>query len=387
MDMKDFDLRKDEIIKHNRMIESAFGNLSINTFKLLMYLSSEFAVENMIEAEDFYKLSFKNSNFLKSIGYRNRTGYTDLKKYLRELKQAVVELPIWENDKKVGEVITGFILKAITYSDDSSIRKGTTTIWIDKDITPYLYQMKLEKENTILRYELMKKFESYFSARVYELLIRWKNTIHKKREFELQELKEKLGVKDKYNQFINFETKVLKVAKKEINQISDILIDYKKLSKGEIKGKGRRPITHIEFIFKMKYEQEEKDILTDNQKIKLMEIARKRVVGSNKTAEDFYSYAFGLALQGVSNKNSKTAYFKYIEKVLKDDQCFVGQQSMFADPEVRVAANKKAEKRIEETRKRIKEQEEIKKDAVPMPEEIRKKFKELNKNFSFDDEE
>lgn len=379
----EFDFKKDEIIKHNRMIESAFGSLSLNSFKLLMFLSSYFSVENMVEMEESYKLSFRNKDFLESINYTSTKGYTEIKKYLRELKKADVELPEWEDGEIVGTVITGFIDNARVYNPNTKyVKKGTTTIRIDKALIPYLYKLKVEKETTILRYELMKKFTSYYSARIYELLIRWKNSSHRKREFELKELKEKLGIKDKYSDIRDLEKKVLKIAKREINEISDILMDYRKLAKEKTKR-----ITHIEFTFKMKYEQEEKEILTDKQKDKLMEIASKRVIGSNKTAEDFYSYALGIALEKVNNKNSKTAYFKYIESILKDDKVFIGQLSMFTDPELRAAANKKAEKSIEESNKWIEKQEENKKNGVGMPEEIKKKLAELNKNYSFDDEE
>lgn len=329
----DFDLKKDEIIKHNRMIESAFGSLGLNSFKLLMFLSSQFSVENMTELEDRYKLDFKNSIFLKSIGYESDRGYTEIKKYLKELRKVDIELPIWENGKEVGEVMTGFIEKSKSYKPNTDyVKKGITTIWITKELMPYLYKLKVEKETTILRYELMKKFESYFSARIYELLIRWKNTTHKKREFELKELKEKLGVSDKYNDFRNFEQFVLKVAKKEINNISDIEIDYKKLTKGEIKGKGRRPITHIKFTFKLKNELEKEEVFTEKQIEILMEIAKNKVLNTDKTAEDFYNYTYSLTVENCSNKKG---YYKYIKRILEEDKVFLGQTSLFTNPNVR----------------------------------------------------
>lgn len=371
----------DEIIKHNRIIESAFGGLTLNSYKLLMFLSAQFSLENMIETEDCFKLSFKNRDFLDSLEYSSQNGYTEVRKYLKQLKNTTIELPVWENDEIIGVDGLGFIDKY------RSLKKGVSTIKIDKEMMKYIYKLNVEKENTILRYDLIKKFESYYSIRIYELLIRWKNSAHKKTTLELEALKDKLGVKGKYKAIKDFEQRVLKVAKREINQISDIVMDYKKFAKGEIKGKGRRPITHIEFTFKMKYEQDEKEILTDKQKDKLMEIARKKVIGSTKTAEEFYYYAFGEALQGVSNKNSKTAYFKYIERILINNQTFIGQTSMMINPEVRAAVNKKAEKRIEETRKSIQKQEQDKKNGVGMPEEIRKKLAEINKNYSFNDEE
>lgn len=85
------------------------------------------------------------------------------------------------------------------------------------------------------------------AVRIYEMLLYvLKVTPNKslKKEFSIEEIKNKLGLSDKYPRFSNFKTKVLEIAKTQINKHTDIKINY------EIKKLGRTPVS---VIFKAKY--------------------------------------------------------------------------------------------------------------------------------------
>lgn len=231
-----------------------------------------------------------------------------------------------------------------------------------------------------MRYNLMKQFDSLFSMRIYELLIRWKNTTHKKFTIELGELKIKLGVKGKYKEFKDFDLTVLKTAKREINELSDITMEYAKLALGEAKGKGRKPITHIEFSFKMKNERQEEEVLEEKQIKELMEIAERRALGTDKTANEFYNYGFSLALEGCNNNKG---FYKYIKSIITNDKVFLGQTSLLINPDVRAVAKQKSiqiQNQMIKEKKELREQGQAELDAIyehieREKEERRKKIK------------
>ena len=85
------------------------------------------------------------------------------------------------------------------------------------------------------------------AVRIYEMLLYiLKMTPNKslKKEFSIEEIKNKLGLSDKYPRFCDFKKYVLEVAKKQINQHTDIKINY------EVKKLGRTPTS---VIFTAKY--------------------------------------------------------------------------------------------------------------------------------------
>lgn len=85
------------------------------------------------------------------------------------------------------------------------------------------------------------------AVRIYEMLLYvLKITPNKslKKEFSIEEIKNKLGLSDKYPRFSNFKKDVLEVAKTQINKHTDIKINY------EVKKLGRTPVS---VIFTAKY--------------------------------------------------------------------------------------------------------------------------------------
>jgi plasmid replication initiation protein len=230
--------------------------------------------------------------------------------------------------------------------------------------------MQVERDRTITRYNLLKAFNSEFSTKIYYILVKWRSVKGKKITFTLDELKERLGVKGKYATIKDFDKWVLEVAKREINQKSDIIMDYKKLALGEAKGKGRKPITHIEFIFTMKNQQNDTEILNEKQIRELMDLADKRTFGTEKTAKEFYDYALALALEKCVNNKG---FYKYIKNIIKNDTSFLGQISMFTNPDVRAAAQKKS---IEVQNSISREKKEKREQALAEHNEIERLFKE-----------
>ena len=327
-------MEKDLIKKDNRVIEGYLGGFDANTFKLLLFICTDLNKGTLVKMDEGYKMTFQTNEFLQTIDYNSASGYSEIRKHLQKLRSVTITLPILSEDgtKEIGYAGVGFIDRFKVF------KRGEMTVYISDEMMPYLYEFN-KNGTTILKYNLMKLFDSYHSLRIYELLMRWQNTDHKKVTIELEDLKEKLGVKNKYKLFAEFERNTLTVAKKEINEKSDILMDYKKLALGEAKGKGRKPITHIEFSFKFKQVKEAEELLTDKQIVELTKLCVERVKDTDKAPMALYDWAFAQTKEKVNNKKG---FYKYMKAILEGDiAIFLGQLTMNLTPEKR--ARKKAE--------------------------------------------
>ena len=117
-------------------------------------------------------------------------------------------------------------------------------------INPLLNDLIINtKENyTIIKLQHTYKLRRYYSAKLYMMLRRFSDTGY--RFDNLEDLKEKLGCKNKYPRFLDFERWVLKPSINEINIKTDISISYNKITEG-------KRITGIEFKIEPKDKQYE----------------------------------------------------------------------------------------------------------------------------------
>ena len=113
------------------------------------------------------------------------------------------------------------------------------TVEIDRDLIPYIIDLKRE----FTRYQITNilRLKSSYSIRLYELLKQYESI--GAREIIISDLREYLGIaEDEYLRFDNFEARVLKQAKSEINDLykdgklvrkgTDINIKYEKIKTG-----------------------------------------------------------------------------------------------------------------------------------------------------------
>ena len=92
--------------------------------------------------------------------------------------------------------------------------------------------------------EIRNLVKSKYSLIIYELMSLY-SFRNKPIKFELNELRKLTGTKNEYKAFSDFEKRVLKVAVEEINEKTDLFINYEKLRKG-------RSIGFIEFSINKK---------------------------------------------------------------------------------------------------------------------------------------
>src|SRR5699024_4286853 len=115
------------------------------------------------------------------------------------------------------------------YIDENS---GTIQIKLDRDMKPYLLQLKAN----FTQYELFwtLNFKSKYTIRMYELVksLHFHDLEPYTKVFELDELKRLLDA-EKYKTYQTFKTRVLEPSINEINNYSDKNVKYDTIKKGK----------------------------------------------------------------------------------------------------------------------------------------------------------
>ncbi|WP_051412013.1 replication initiation protein [Halonatronum saccharophilum] len=214
------------IVKHNRLIEAKY-KLSLQEQKLILILASRINKDD----KNFNRHIFSVKELAEILGINKDWFYSEIKSITKSLINRVIEI---KKDNKFLQV--GF-LEYAEYLEN----EGIVELQFSSKLKPYFLQLK----NNFTKYYLKNiiQFESIYSIRIYELLKQYERI--KKRRFEINELKNILGIEDKYERYYDLKRRVLFQAKDEINQKTDLKIDFKEIKTG-------RKVTAIEFVIKRK---------------------------------------------------------------------------------------------------------------------------------------
>lgn len=115
-------------------------------------------------------------------------------------------------------------------------KEGRFRIAMTNEVMPYLTQLK----GQFTQYQLnhISGFSSFHSIRLYELLTQYKRV--GERYISVEDLKKWLQLEEKYDRYNNLNQRVLTPALEEINEKSDLFIEYEPIKRG-------RKIVGIEF--------------------------------------------------------------------------------------------------------------------------------------------
>jgi len=195
--------------------------------------------------KDFMTVHFTVNEFCRICGDDEGNGknYRGVKNALKSLadKSAWVK-SITEN----GKVATTLVRWVDTYTIVDG--DGTVTATLSQSIKPYLLELTEHFTQSELRNYLALK--SVYSKRLYEILRSYTHSRVDNSgryiviEFETEELKKLLNAEN-YGRYKDFRVNVLDRAKKEINAVTDIEMDYTPVKTG-------RAVTRISFTVKLK---------------------------------------------------------------------------------------------------------------------------------------
>lgn len=223
--------RHNTVVKANALIQKSRFSLSTQQQKIVLFLISQIEPQD----EDFNLYEFKIADFCRVCGIDPQgDNYTALKNQIK----AISDKSLWIELENGEETLLRWIERPYI-----SKRNGTIKIKIDREMKPYLLQLKERFTEYELIYTL--NFKSKYSIRLYEYLksIHYRKLKPYERTMDIEKFQKLLD--SNYTEFKDFHTRVLKPAQKEINTYSDIIFDY------EIIKEGRKAVA-ISFTVKTK---------------------------------------------------------------------------------------------------------------------------------------
>jgi plasmid replication initiation protein len=227
--MNIIDQREQEVFRHNDMIQKSRFQLSVQEQKVIQFLISKVKPTD----KKFHVYEFDIFEFCKVCGISiNGKNYKNLKNTIKSL----ADKSMWVKDYTGRETLLRWINKAVI---DPNV--GVIEVKLDDDLMPYLLQLKNNYTSYALKYILA--MDSQYSIRLYEILrsLEYRNCKH---TFEVEHLKRLLDAEN-YARYPDFKRWVLDAAMREINELSDIAVDYLPIKEG-------RKTAKIEFTVKLK---------------------------------------------------------------------------------------------------------------------------------------
>ncbi|MDE5977267.1 MAG: replication initiation protein [Turicibacter sp.] len=233
------------VSKSNQIVQKSRYNFTVSEQRTIAYICSKI---KPIEARDRVKgTSFQLDYEFNILDYARTCGiqdngrvYDDCKAILKGLRDKSMWLTLPDDS----ETTVGWLSKVTTNK-----RSGIVKIKIDEDLVPYLFDL----QSKFLSYGLKNilNMKSQYSIRLYELLKshhcmkvgqtdrrsfseKSKNPKKTCWTIDLDELKKLLMVDTikSYSNFNLFKTKVLEIAQKEVNELTDITFYVEPITKG-----------------------------------------------------------------------------------------------------------------------------------------------------------
>jgi plasmid replication initiation protein len=252
-------MTKESLEKKPKKIDRVEENLKFNNELVIQH-------NNLIEAN--YRLSLQEKRlmlFIMSRIKKDDNSFSNIEIVISELAN-IMELDrknMYRDMAKVTKNMVGRVLSIRDLDEDSLLqvpwiasakyfyRQGIINFQISEKLAPYL--LKLKDKFTIIRLSDLMCFKSIYAIRIYELLKQYESIGHRK--IDLDQLRISCGIpENRLNLMANFRMKVLDIAKREINEKSDILIEWDFVKRA-------RKCVGIEFHIKRNpdYGKEEKD--------------------------------------------------------------------------------------------------------------------------------
>ena len=227
-------MTKPIITKSNSLIEASYS-FSLNEHRILLYGVS---LINPIQKDFPNNFIIDIKRFAEIFGINVDGLYTDIKKAIINKFFNRRFTVILEN----GEKELCHWLEKLTYEDGNGLLK----LSFSSSSIPLLQNLKMKYTSYFI--DQIANFKSMYSIRIYEFAIMEINkNNNNKHDFiiNLNDLKERLAISDKYPRYFNFKKDILHKAQAEINTYSDLTIEYEEIKKG-------RAVESIKFIVKRK---------------------------------------------------------------------------------------------------------------------------------------
>jgi len=221
------------VTQSNKLIEARHvKTLSAREQKIILTMVSMIQPED----KDFKEYSISIHEFSEMLGLKGHAKYEEIKEVALRLQEKTLFIP----DEK-GFVTTNWVASQ-RYIEGEGV--------IELSFSPYLkpYLLQLKTAFTSYRLSNILSLKSGYTIRLYELMKKWQHL--GRWECSVDSLREKMGSTSKaYSLYGNFKNKILLPSVEELNEYTDLFVEYKEIKKG-------RKVEKIEFSIKHSVEKE-----------------------------------------------------------------------------------------------------------------------------------
>ena len=264
------------VVKANSLIEASY-RLTLDEMRLLAL-----TIGTMNPKSDQQVFEFSVSEFVNQFPEVNADrAYTQIKSAIERISER------WVKTEDERHVTKFRWVSSQTYFK----KEGRFKIALTNEIMPYLTQLK----GQFTQYQLnhISGFSSVHAIRLYELFTQYKRLGD--RYISVEDLKKWLQLEDKYNLWAELQRWVIKPSLNEINEKSDLFVEYEPIKKG-------RKVTGIEFSITYEKPVKKRPAFPHKNKYgKFVKLDTQNPKMSNaeygnyardclKILEDFYSY-------------------------------------------------------------------------------------------------
>lgn len=229
-------MQKQLVTKDNSLIGASYSLGVVEQRLIFLAIIEAREQKTLIEAGGLLRIYVQS--YAKQFDVEKHTSYEAMKRAVEGLYEAgFAYSKLDERTGKVGHYKSRWVDK-IGYIDDL----GCVELVFASDVIPLI--TRLEARYTEYELKQVVGLQSEYAIRLYELVIQWRS-VRKTNLISLSELREKLGLVDEYKRIELFKRRVLDLAVKQINEHTDITVEYEQHKQGRV-------ITGFTFKFRIK---------------------------------------------------------------------------------------------------------------------------------------
>ncbi len=230
------EMSKQLVTKDNSLIGASYSLGVVEQRLIFLAIIEAREQKTLIEAGGLLRIYAQS--YAKQFNVEKHTSYEAMKRAVEGLYEAgFAYSKIDERSGKIGHYKSRWVDK-IGYIDDL----GCVELVFASDVIPLI--TRLEARYTEYELKQVVGLQSEYAIRLYELIIQWRS-VGKTSQISLVELREKLGLVDEYQRIEAFKRRVLDLAITQINEHTDITVEYEQHKQGRI-------IKGFTFKFKVK---------------------------------------------------------------------------------------------------------------------------------------
>ncbi len=230
------------VVKRNPLVEAKFRTTALE-YKILMVAASKISSHDKVLKD----ITFTVEEFCSLLDVEVEGG--GMYDYMKRSCERLVGKPVSVRNEIMKEYVPDLEVDNNGYTifpwlHHIKYDNSTVKIRFHEYMKPLLLYVLGNEEYTKYLLENIMKCDSFYAMRIYELLKQYQKV--GERLIELPELREMLGIgKKEYALYANFKKRVLEQAHKEINEKTDIRMDYEEIKQG-------RKVVAIKFYVKPK---------------------------------------------------------------------------------------------------------------------------------------